>query len=476
MEERVPLIYPGDCSGKIPPPIAKLACSLEKTRASYQLDWYLNNFSDHMDSEEPKQFCTSFGNGKYKFSFGLVPANEMEEDDGDVLMRLTIDKCPESDKPVTIDVYLKTASGERKVAERVHVMDDEDVIGFKLFDLEKFVVDKVLICSSVTLFFFQKSPSRFTTDDILHVICRITIEGKQLNCCSNLWRPPALNKPLTPESVADGLVSGSLVGPIFGTPYPGGLFEAAAAGSAARSSSTAASSSASEETSDGENSPPRAKRTKRGKQIKQPTQRDGFEELFNSGDFSDFTIIASDGTEFKTHMYILSTFSEYFQNVLHDKNSKPFIEKRIKFSTISAEVLEFILRHIYKEPALRPPILEDQLTPELYSAVQLLKVEVVVQSIAAGLHSNVHVYNVMNRLFAATDYGIWWTKDCLLSYLIENRFRSFEENVSGIYRNISLCTTRTVELFDKCFMVAIPKEAADELARLEAERTKAIFG
>ena len=63
-----------------------------------------------------------------------------------------------------------------------------------------------------------------------------------------------------------------------------------------------------------------------------------------------------------------------------------------------------------------------------------LKVEVVVQSIAAGLHSNVHVYNVINRLFAATDYGIWWTKDCLLSYLIENRFRSFEENVSGIYR------------------------------------------
>ena len=32
------------------------------------------------------------------------------------------------------------------------------------------------------------------------------------------------------------------------------------------------------------------------------------------------------------------------------------------------------------------------------------------------------------------------------------------------------------ELFDKCFMVSIPKEVADELARLEAERTKAIFG
>ncbi|KAF1747744.1 hypothetical protein GCK72_024210 [Caenorhabditis remanei] len=441
-----------------PPPIAKLACSLEKTRASYQLDWYLNNFSDHMDSEEPKQFCTSFGNGKYKFSFGLVPANEMEEDDGDVFMRLTIDKCPVSDKPVTIAVYLRTASGERKVAERVHVMDDEDVIGFKLFDLEKFV----------------KSPSSFTTDDMLHVICRITIEGKQLNCCSNVWRPPAYNKPLTPESVAEGLASGSFVGPIFGAPYPGGLFEAAAAGSAARSSSTAGSSSASEETSDGENSSPRAKRAKCAKRNTQPTPRDGFEELFNSGDFSDFTIIASDGTEFKTHMYILSTFSEYFQNVLHDKNSKPFIEKRIKFSTISAEVLEFILRHIYKEPALRPPILEDQLTPELYSAVQLLKVEVVVQSIAAGLHSNVHVYNVINRLFAATDYGIWWTKDCLLSYLIENRFRSFEENeYIALHKKNRYFAN---ELFDKCFMVSIPKEVADELARLEAERTKAIFG
>ena len=111
---------------------------------------------------------------------------------------------------------------------------------------------------------------------MLHVICRITIEGKQLNCCSNVWRPPAYNKPLTPESVAEGLASGSFVGPIFGAPYPGGLFEAAAAGSAARSSSTAGSSSASEETSDGENSSPRAKRAKCAKRNTQPTPRGMF--------------------------------------------------------------------------------------------------------------------------------------------------------------------------------------------------------
>ncbi|KAF1749142.1 hypothetical protein GCK72_025609 [Caenorhabditis remanei] len=129
---------------------------------------------------------------------------------------------------------------------------------------------------------------------------------------------------------------------------------------------------------------------------------DRFPSLLDSGDFSDFTVVASCGREFHTHMCILSSRSDYFNALLRNKTTREFIEKRVKFDDISATTLEVVLRHIYNT-SNEVKIEDDQLTSDLAAAIDRLMVPSMLTQIREILTQNLSVDNVVTRITMAAE-------------------------------------------------------------------------
>ncbi|KAF1749143.1 hypothetical protein GCK72_025610 [Caenorhabditis remanei] len=129
---------------------------------------------------------------------------------------------------------------------------------------------------------------------------------------------------------------------------------------------------------------------------------DRFPSLLDTGDFSDFTIVASCGREFHTHMCILSSRSDYFDALLRNKTTREFLEKRVKFDDISATTLEVVLRHIYNTSS-EDTIVDDQLTSDLSAAVDRLTIPSMRTQIRKMLIQNLSVDNVVTRITMAAE-------------------------------------------------------------------------
>lgn len=147
----------------------------------------------------------------------------------------------------------------------------------------------------------------------------------------------------------------------------------------------------------------------------------GFNDVLETGAFSDFTVVASCGREFPTHMVVLSNRSEYFKALLRNEGTKEFIEKRVVFKDISASTLEIVLRHLYKSVADNISIDEEHLTRELVSAVDRLMIPTLRAEIADMIGKNVTAENVVTRISMASDIRLDDTYQSLLELFVTHK-------------------------------------------------------
>lgn len=155
--------------------------------------------------------------------------------------------------------------------------------------------------------------------------------------------------------------------------------------------------------------------------IEEGVQGGGFSELLNTGDFSDFTVVASCGREFATHMCVLSARSEYFKALLRNQSTTEYTSKRVTFEDISATTLDILLRHMYSTNTEHLVLEESHLTPELVSAVDRLMINSMRPEIAQNLTLNVTAENVVSRIGMAAELRIDSTYHALLEYFASHK-------------------------------------------------------
>ncbi|PIC19054.1 hypothetical protein B9Z55_024733 [Caenorhabditis nigoni] len=157
--------------------------------------------------------------------------------------------------------------------------------------------------------------------------------------------------------------------------------------------------------------------------VRDLSQLDGFRNLFKSGHLSDFTIVSSEGKEFPTHSVILSARSEYFAALFRCEGAKEVIEKKVVFQDISAETIETILRHIYTEVSVHRALAEEELTNELVSAVDMLRIPTLIFRIGETLVTAMTVDNVIRRLVFASKLKLSEHYYALILYFNLNKTR-----------------------------------------------------
>lgn len=155
------------------------------------------------------------------------------------------------------------------------------------------------------------------------------------------------------------------------------------------------------------------------------SKEDNFPKLLETGDFADFTVVSSCGREFRTHMCVLSSRSDYFDALLRNKNTQEYLTKRVKFEDISATTLDIILRHIYITNG-EGTIEEHQLTPELVSAVDRLMISSMRSLISDVLNMNLTTENVIGRITMAAELRLDNEYESLLDYFASHKKETME--------------------------------------------------
>ncbi|UMM23785.1 hypothetical protein L5515_004329 [Caenorhabditis briggsae] len=208
----------------------------------------------------------------------------------------------------------------------------------------------------------KSSPGVYTPNDVLTIGCQLTIFGESLTWTTNQFSPYSRKLNMSMASIC-------------GSATPD------------RSSSRISSST---------------------------YEGIGFHDALDTGAFSDFTVVASCGREFPTHMVVLSARSDYFRALLRNENTLEFTSKRVKFEDISAGTLEVVLRHLYKIKTEISPLEEEHLTRELVSAVDRLMIPTMRDEIADMIGRNVTAENVVTRISMADELNLQDTYHCLL--------------------------------------------------------------
>ncbi|KAF1761621.1 hypothetical protein GCK72_009877 [Caenorhabditis remanei] len=152
---------------------------------------------------------------------------------------------------------------------------------------------------------------------------------------------------------------------------------------------------------------------------------DRFPKLLESGEFSDFTVVASCGREFKTHMCVLSSRSDYFDALLRNKTTREYLEKRVTFEDISATTLDVILRHIYITNN-GGTIEEHQLTPELVSATDRLMISSMRTLISEVISTNLTTQNIVGRITMAAELRLEDEYESLLEFFARHKKEAME--------------------------------------------------
>lgn len=131
--------------------------------------------------------------------------------------------------------------------------------------------------------------------------------------------------------------------------------------------------------------------------VENPTISDRKLVFLSTGELSDFTIATASGREFRVHMVILATHSDYLQTLFSHKDTKEMREKRVVFTDISGPVMERILHWIYAHTTGEGFLDENDVTNELIETVNRLFIPSMKSFISSFLSTNLTVNNVTPR-------------------------------------------------------------------------------
>uniref|UniRef100_A0A1I7U3H6 BTB domain-containing protein n=2 Tax=Caenorhabditis tropicalis TaxID=1561998 RepID=A0A1I7U3H6_9PELO len=335
------------------------SCSTRMHQRSFANYWSVENFSVQLELHSPGEFMLApkFGDAEYEFVMKLFPNGKDEETSGYLSLFLLINKCPNPRLRFRVSFTVETRDGPRSCH-----------LNKNLVTINRSGI--VTASKFFSLDILRTATDIYTPNDILTIGCELTIFGEALTWSTNLFNP-----------------------------YSRGL------------NTSSSSRSESSNTLDKQSFI----------NISEEVQQDGLNELLDTGDFSDFTVVSSCGREFPTHMCVLSSRSDYFKALLRNQSTTEFASKRVKFEDISAETLEVLLRHIYNTTSEHMSLEENQLTPELISAVDRLIINTMRPEIARNLSLNVTPENVVVRISMAAELRLEDTYQSLLEFFASHK-------------------------------------------------------
>lgn len=306
-----------------------------------------------------------FGDADYEFVMKLFPNGKDEETAGYLSLFLLINKCPNPRLRFRVSFTVETADGPRSCH-----------LNKNLVTINRSGI--VTASKFFSLDILRSATECYTPNDILTIGCELTIFGESLTWSTNLFNP-----------------------------YSRGL------------NTSTLSRSGSSSTLDKQSF----------LKLDEGTKEGGFNELLETGDFSDFTVVSSCGREFPTHMCVLSARSDYFKALLRNQSTKEYTTKRVHFEDISAQTLEILLRHIYNTSSEHDSLEENQLTPELVSAVDRLIVNSMRPEIAQHLTLNVTPENVITRISMAAELRLEETYQSLLEFFASHKKEAMQTQI-----------------------------------------------
>ncbi|CAI2347742.1 unnamed protein product [Caenorhabditis sp. 36 PRJEB53466] len=337
-------------------------CSTRMNQRSFSNFWSVENFSVQLELHTPSEFMMApkFGDADYEFVMKLFPNGKDEDTAGYLSLFLLINKCPNPRLRFRVSFTVETADGPRSChlnKNLVTINRSGIVTASKFFSLD----------------ILKTAPSVYIPNDVLTIGCDLTIYAE----------PVTMTTKLSPYSRGNA-----------------SLLRASFSANGQSSSNSSIHSLPVDQID--------------------PECGDGFLELLSSGEFSDFTVVSSDGREFAVHMCVLSSRSEYFKALLRNKGTKEYQEKTVTFEDMSAETIEIVLNHIYTDRTEHVPLEEHHLTSELICAVDRLMISSLVRDIADILNTNITKENVVSRIGMAAQLRLHETYGTLLNFFADN--------------------------------------------------------
>lgn len=330
--------------------------------------WSVENFSVQLELHQPGEhmMAPKFGDAEYEFVMKLFPNGKDEDTAGYLSLFLVINNCPNPRLRFRVSFTVETADGPRSCH-----------LNKNLVTINRSGI--VTASKFFSLDILKTATGVYTPNDVLTIGCELTIFGESLTSSTNLFSPYAREANNTVCSRPS-------------TPGQSSILKF----------------------DDG---------------VMQIDEKDGFHELFDTGDFSDFTVVASCGREFPTHMCVLSARSDYFKALLRNQSTTEFLSKRVTFEDISAATLEVLLRHIYTTSPDQTLIEVDKLTPDLVSAVDRLMITSIRGELAHVISLNVTPENVTTRISMAAELRLDETYQSLLNFFARNKKESMQSTV-----------------------------------------------
>lgn len=140
-----------------------------------------------------------------------------------------------------------------------------------------------------------------------------------------------------------------------------------------------------------------------------------YEQLFDSGNFSDFTMTTSEGSSIPVHKCIISSRCPHFASMLNS-HMRESIENHMNIDDISFKTMRELLRFIYcgKVKELKDNVLN------VYVAANKYGIEHLTEKCVKSMIRNLSVANVSLFLMLATVYEETRLKHACIDFIVEN--------------------------------------------------------